>query len=216
MISEFLLVDARVNLGRAANVWGHLLKRCYPTLGDDLSKSLTACLMRGHRNQSGNDCFSFAEIFAGQANLSKEFARAGFEGTAIDIRFGSSHDILTVKGMRLCLDAVCSLKRQAMLWVATACSSFVILCRAQSRRDASTNFLGDLQRRFVLTGNALCEASSMLFFVAYALQIYVTLENPTSSVIDKCPSLSGVFAYVKPWCFTTYMGAAVETLDYLP
>ena len=50
MISEFLLVDARVNLGRAANVWGHLLKRCYPTLGDDLSKSLTACLMRGHRN----------------------------------------------------------------------------------------------------------------------------------------------------------------------
>jgi hypothetical protein len=47
----------------------------------------------------------------------------------------------------------------------------------------------------------------MLFFVAYALQICVTLENPTSSVIDKCPSLSGVFAYVKPWCFTTYMGA---------
>ena len=63
----------------------------------------------------------------------------------------------------------------------------------------------------------------MLFFVAYALQICVTLENPTSSVIDKCPSLSGVFAYVKPWLLHYLHGRilwsiseAVETLDYLP
>jgi hypothetical protein len=71
MISEFLLVDARVNLGRAANVWGHLLKRCYPTLGDDLSKSLTACLMRGHRNQSGNYFFHLQKYLLAKQTFRK-------------------------------------------------------------------------------------------------------------------------------------------------
>ena len=73
MISEVLLVDARVNLGRAANVWGHLLKRYYPILGDDLSKSLTACLMRGHTNQSGNYFFHFQKYLLANQTFRKNF-----------------------------------------------------------------------------------------------------------------------------------------------
>eukprot|EP00435_Cladocopium_sp_Y103_P067538 s308_g30.t1 len=165
MISDFLRVDASVNGGRAAAVWPRILHLCYPVLAAmDLTRCLLAILMRGHRNQASGGQYDFAEVFAGRANMSREFLRAGFAGSSFDVRFSDSQDILSCEGMRLILDAVTALKKEG-------------------------------------------EASSMLFFVAYALQIFVTIENPTSSVIDKCPSLSGVFAYVKPWCFTTYMGA---------
>ena len=207
-ICAFLRVDAEVNHGRAAAVWPGILHKCYPALQAlGLTECLLRLLLRGYMNQNSGSPFDFAEIFAGRGNLSKEFLRAGYKGSAFDLCFSDDHDCLTIQGMRLMLEAITSLKKKGMLWIATQCSSFVVLCRAQSRRNESNNYLGDLQRSFVLMGNALAEASSMFFFLAYVLGIYVILENPMSSVIDKCPSLCGCFQFVQPWCFTTYMGA---------
>ena len=206
-INGFLSVDAEVNSGRAAVVWPCLLHACYPTLvGKSLTQCLLAVLIRGYRNQVDGG-LDYVEVFAGRANLSREFHRAGYEGASFDVLFSEQHNMLSVRGVRLVLDAVTSLKRGGMLWIATVCSSFVVLCRAQSQRNEGNSYLGDLQRRFVREGNSLAEASSLLFLVAFLLEIYVALENPQSSVIDKCPSLCGCFAFVKPWCFTTYMGA---------
>ena len=114
---------------------------------------------------------------------------------------------MSVHGVRLALDATTNLKRKGMLWIATVCSSFVVLCRAQSQRSAENQYLGDLGRRFVREGNALMEASSLIYFIAFLLGVFVVLENPTSTVIDKCPSLCGVFTFAEPYCITTYMGA---------
>lgn len=138
--------------------------------------------------------------------MTKEFLRRGHQGSAFDISFSDEHNILDTRGLRLILEAVCSLKRKGMLWLATVCSSFVVLCRAQSLRVPSNSFLGDLGRDWVRRGNAMMEASSLCYLIAWALNIYVILENPTSSCIHECPSLKGCFAFVRPWIFTTYMG----------
>ena len=188
-------------------IWPRLLHACYPTLqGKDLTHCLLDLLIRGHRNQVAGGC-DYLEIFAGRANLSKEFCRAGYEGSSFDVCFKEEHNLLSVHGVRLALNATTNLKRKGMLWIATVCSSFVVLCRAQSQRSAENQYLGDLGRRFVREGNALMEASSLIYFIAFLLGVFVVLENPTSTVIDKCPSLCGVFTFAEPYCITRYMGA---------
>ena len=207
MIESFLRVDAHLNNGRAASIWPGVLRRCYPVMAAmDLTQCLLSLMMRGHRNQACANLHDFAEIFAGHGNMTKEFLRRGHGGCAFDCRFTPEHNVLDVKGMRLMLDCVTSIKKKGMLWIATQCSSFVILCRAQSKRSPSNNFLGDLSRWWVEVGNALMEASSLLFFLAFSLDIYAILENPFSSCIAQCPSLYGCFAYLQPWRFVVYMG----------
>lgn len=165
--------------------------------------------MRSFRNQACDAAMDFMEVFAGKANITREFLRNGYRGCGIDVNFfdDDSHNLLSSTGLRLALDAVSTLRSAACLWIATPCSSFVILCRAQSKRYPANNFLGDCSRPFVQAGNMLLEASSILYFIGWALGVHVILENPTSSVIGRTPSLCGLFSLVRPWCFTTYMGA---------
>ena len=203
MIESFLRVDADLNNGPAASIWPGVLQRCYPVMAAmDLTQCLLSLMMRGHRNQACTNLHDFAEIFAGHGNMTKEFLRRGHRGCAFYCRFTPEHNVLDVKGMRLILDCVTSIRKKGMLWIATQCSSFVILCRAQSKRSPSNNFLGDLSRWWVRVGNALMETSSFMFFFAWSLDIYAILENQFSSCIAQCQSLCGCFAYLQPWCFT--------------
>ena len=167
---------------------------------------LLRLLLRGCLNQAKSGCQDFAEAFSGIGNLTRELLRAGYEGSSFDIQFEASHDVTHSKGVRLVLDSITCVKQTGLLWIATECSSFVVLCRAISKRSPENQYLGDTSRPFVTTGNLLMTVSSLFFFVAAALQIWVVLEQPQSSCLHHCPLAKAVFEYTGARCFRSYMG----------
>ena len=163
--------------------------------------------MRGVKNQQrGDQAFEFIEIFAGRGNLTLELLCAGFNGSGYDIDFDRAHNALTSHGLRLILDNLGCVKRRGLCWLATRCSSFVVLCRHQSQRQESNGWLGDVSRMFVRTGNHLMEISSIIFLVAYLLGLYPVLEQPTSSVMPSCWTFQTVYRFTASRKFVTYMG----------
>ena len=205
--NKFLVMDAQVNGGHAAKMWPCVLSLCYPFLA---AKNLCECLvilaLRAVTNQSKPGTNDFMEVFAGSANLSLEMLRATFSGSAFDILFHSEHDALTSKGLRLLLDAMSSLKRRGLFWLATKCSSWVVLCRYQSNRYPDNGFLGDESRAFVRQGNCLMEVSALLYLLAHMVGLLPVLEQPTSSVMPDCPIMSAVLQFTSSKKTVTYMG----------
>ena len=71
----------------------------------------------------------------GAGNLSRELLRAGWEGVAVDIRYGPDHDVCHVRGFRMAINAVCETRNQGLVWFGTPCSSFVQLCKYSTGRN---------------------------------------------------------------------------------
>ena len=131
LIVEFLNLDSQFHAGHAANLWPKILALAYPFLnGKCLSECLVLLVLRGRRNQMKHGAHDFGEIFAGCANLTKEMIRGGYCGSAIDMIYDQSQNVLVGKGLRLVLDSISCIKYGGLLWLATKCSSFVVLCRA--------------------------------------------------------------------------------------
>ena len=211
IINQFLAVDSTVNHGRAAWLWPKLLGMCYPALAcKNLVQMLLCLVFRGLRNQGGNGLkLDFVEIFAGKAWLSHQMLAGGFHGCAFDYVFSQAHDALTSAGLRLYLDAVsCVRPKKGLVWLATQCSSFTVLCRHQSQRMPENQFLGVAGGyAFVHTGNHLAEISSLIYFLCYLLSVWVALEQPLSSCMMETPSLVGVLLFSHSIRVQTYMGA---------
>ena len=208
LVEGFLQADSALNGGRAAALWPSILHLCYPALAaSNLVRSLVSLIMRGIRNQcSGGQLHHFAEVFCGAGHLSRELLREGFSGTAFDYMIDSAHNFLDADGLRCLLDCVTAVRKRGLVWLGTPCSSFVVLCRCQSMRNASNEWLGDSGRGFVQIGNALAEVSALVFFLCYALSVWVVLEQPQSSCLPKMPSMNGVLHYCRAMRFVTYMG----------
>ena len=171
VINHFLAADAQINDGRAAWLWPKILSMCYRSFGGKSLEDMILCLVfRGLQNQAhgcNGQLFDFVEFFSGQGWLTYEMLAGGFCGCAFDNVMSASHDALTSQGLRLFLDAVTCIRKFGMCWLATPCSSFTVLCRAQSRRMASNSFLGEANCfEFVQSGNFLLEVSSLIFFCA--------------------------------------------------
>lgn len=210
LVNQFLLCDSDRNRSHAASTWPKVLVLCYPFLAQKpLSEMLVILVLRGIRNQRSCDhMYDFLEIFAGRGNLSYEMLKAGFEGSAYDVIFeNEAHNALTSKGLRWLLDSLASLKRRGLSWFATRCSSFVVLCRHQSERNQSNDFMGNLTRPFVVCGNNLMEVTSLLYLVSWLLGQHPVLEQPTNSVMPQCPALKLVLQWTGSMKHVTYMGA---------
>lgn len=209
LVNKFLAVDSVTNNGHAASTWPAILWVCYPHLANkDLRECLVLMVLRIVHNQRSGACMhDFAEIFSGCANLTLEMLRANFKGCAFDIAYGEDHNLLTSKGLRMVLDCLGTLKHRALLWLGTKCSSFVVLCRYQSQRYASNQWLGDETRPWVREGNALMEVSSMIYLIAYLAGLLPVLEQPQSSVMSECYTLRSVLDFTASRQYITYMGA---------
>ena len=146
-----------------------------------------------------------ANAFSGVGNLTRELLRSGFTGSAFHSEYPTDHNLLDSSGLELALNCLTALRRHALLWLGTPCSSFVVLCRAQSLRSAFNSWLGDESRGFTSIGNALGELSAMLMFVAHCLSIWVVLGQPHSSCINMS-SMSTVLYFCQAQKYTTYMG----------
>ena len=211
MIEKFLQCDAIMAGGRAARLWPKILHQCFGERvpGQTLAMMLLKLIMRGYRNQNAqgsDDLHHFTECFSGVCNLTKELLRAGFAGSAFDSSYTEDHNLLNSFGFELVLNCVTALRRHALLWLGTPCSSFVVLCRAQSLRSSFNSWLGDESRGFVSIGNALGELSALLLFIAHCLSIWIVLEQPQSSCLPSMPSMSTVLYFCQAKKYTTYMG----------
>ena len=118
----------------------------------------------------------------------------------------SCHNALSRSGLRLLLDAVTSIREGGLVWIATQCSSWVVLCRHQSQRCEANGFLG-CQRPFVVLGNNLMMISCILFWVAHLVGLHVVLEQPSSSVMPLCRPMRTVLEVTCSRRFNTYMGS---------
>eukprot|EP00435_Cladocopium_sp_Y103_P049050 s3118_g14.t1 len=208
MINDFLLLDSQFHDGHAANLWPKVLALAYPFLnGKGLSECLVLLILRCRYNQMKHGTHDFAEIFAGCANLTKEMPRGGYCGTAIDLIFDQCHqNVLVGKGLRLVLDSMSCIKYGGLLWLATKCSSFVVLRRAVSARTAENHYLGNTDRAFVSEGNNLMEITALIYLIAFLCGLMPILEQPFSSCLPDCLSMKVVLMYTKTLKCTTYLG----------
>ena len=206
-INKFLLLDQQMNDGQIVSLWPAIHAMCYPFLAHKhLRDSLIIIVLRGWQNKVKPNAYHFVEIFAGCANLSLELLRGGYRGSAFDIVFESCHNALSRSGLRLLLDAVTSIREGGLVWIATQCSSWVVLCRHQSQRCEANGFLG-CQRPFVVLGNNLMMISCILFWVAHLVGLHVVLEQPSSSVMPLCRPMRTVLEVTCSRRFNTYMGS---------
>lgn len=208
LINQFLSAQASF---RARWLWPKILMMSYPSLhGLSLDRMILCLVLRGLKNQASGAAVDFCEYFCGSAWLTHEMLSSGFTGFAFDNRNGPGleQDCLTSRGLRLYFDTICLVKKYGLIWIATPCSSFTVLCRYQSQRLPSNNFLGEEDSySFVKTGNALCEISALMFFLSYLLSVWAVIEQPLNSCMFDTPSMMSVLSFSRAMKHTTWMGA---------
>lgn len=67
--------------------------------------------------------------------------------------YSESQDVSKPEGLAVWLQELCVTKEGALVWFGTQCSSFLLLCKSVSQRDAGNGWLGDEQKPFVRQGN---------------------------------------------------------------
>ena len=162
-----------------------------------------------HRQCNDGRCnFDFVEYFCGKGELTRHLLKKGFWGAAVDlINDAEAQDCLEPCGLRLFLNLLGAAKDHALIWLGTQCSSFVVLCLAQSQRYMENFFRGDMRREFVRIGNALQEFSSLVMFLSFVLNCETILEQPLNSCMPQAGSFPHVLSFVSARKHVTYAGA---------
>ena len=205
LLNEFCQVDAQQG-GRAQLVWPVFLVLAFPFMeGWSLTAMVVALLARAHyHRRSGASDLQYVELFCGKGNLSRACIAHGLRGVSLGICVNEKHDVLTGPGLRLLLTALTSTVAGAMLWVATPCSSFVVLSASGHQRGPDNAFLGDSGRFFVEQGNVLADISGLALFLGYLLSLKDGLEQPGSSCLPLTPVVYAVLEFIGAMRSDTY------------
>ena len=113
-------------------IWQQMLAETFPSMAlwpwkTQMKFFINFCHYQRRVRQSAK--YHFVEFFAGNGNLSRELLRDGWEGVAVDIKYGTDHNLLSVRGLRLAINAVLETHSGGLLWFGTPCSSFVKICK---------------------------------------------------------------------------------------
>ena len=217
-IDAFLRDDAENYGGRAEQAWSSYLRMSYPFMSScETSEMLLAlCLRVIYHRRLGHSRLQYIEFFCGKGELSKAAIQLGLVGMSFDICLAQDHDCLSPAGLRLFLAALAGSLPMAMQWFGTQCSSFVVLCRAQSLRNDTNMFEGDTSREFVRVGNALASISALLMFIGYMTLCVPALEQPGNSCLPSCGVMRCVLQHIQAYKVITYHGSfGSETLKPL-
>ena len=195
-IRQFIQLDRVHGGARAQTLWPVRLVEAYPFMaGWSLENMLLSLAARVfHARQSGLAWADYIEFFCGRGNLSRAAIMAGLKGLSFDINMSNddAHNCLTAPGLRMMMQALACTKKGALVWHGTPCSSFTIMCRANSKRSWTNDYLGDQSQPFVTEGNALSEISALTMLLAKLILCEEGLEQPDSSVMPKTPPMSVV------------------------
>ena len=106
-------------------IWQQMLAETFPSMAlwpwkTQMKFFSNFCHYQRRVRQSAIKCH-FVEFFAGKGNLSRELLRDGWEGVAVDIKYGTDHNPFSVRGLRLAIDAVLETHSGGLLWFGTPC-----------------------------------------------------------------------------------------------
>lgn len=210
VIKSFVSFDSQHG-GMASRLWPSLIVMAYPMLaGLGIDIMLLHLVERSLANWEHPDLEGYKwqciEFCAGVGNLTKELIKASFRAMAFDCVYSESHNFLTSHGFRLFCDSIASLARKGLVWFGPPCSSWVTLCRSNSKRDESNQWMG-CSLPFVKEGNAQMVCVSLLFFLGSILGHACCLEQPLNSVLPLAKPLANVLAFFRCHKVVTYMGS---------
>jgi hypothetical protein len=210
-VEDFLLMDADKLDGLAANTWQALLEAAYPELiGKSVQTMLLLFVARTLRNRSVltpklRKCI---EYFAGDSELMKAHLEMGFsECTRWDKVFSELHDVEKNSALRMWLDDLGLSAVGCLTWLGTQCSSFLVVCMAQSQRKLRNLYRGDEGRPFVEKGNRLLGITSLIWFLSCLQDGHPALEQPANSVLPKAEPLASVLSFTGANKTMTWLGA---------
>ena len=173
-------------------IWQQMLAETFPSMASwpwkaQMKFLINFCHYQRRVRQSAK--YHFVEFFAGNGNLSRELLRDGWEGVAVDIKYGTDHNLLSVRGLRLAINAVLETHSGALLWFGTPCSSFVKICRYSTKRSMDNGWMGDESHH-----SLACQEGNELMYVTLLLAILgglngnqVVIEQPCSSCFFVIP-----------------------------
>lgn len=209
-IRAFLSFDRQFLQGYASELWPKILDHAFPHLATMLleDKILLIC-ERAIANQDSNAAglLHFVEFASGGGNLSKALLRKGLTGAAFDVIYSELHDCLSPAGFRLWLVALSAMTNKGFCPFGTKCSSWVLLCLAQSNRRPENMYWGDTAKEFVQNGNALMAVTSFLYFIGRILGHYCILEQPKTSCMPSVSLMASVLSYFHCFKCETYLGS---------
>lgn len=217
-IKKFLLYDALYFDSQCAKSWKPMLQLTFPWMEwMQIHDMLFALVCRTlHNRHMGTCSLDYIEYFSGQAELSKSGIRFGLEGRSFDYIYTSEHDALSRRGLRLFLAALAGTKPLSLTWFGTVCSSFTVLCRAQSLRQESNGYEGDTNRAFVQIGNGLAAVSALLYLLTALMGNIPALEQPLNSCMPLYSVVNAVLTFCETYRVTTYHGSfGAETVKPL-
>lgn len=208
-IESFLEKD-KEDGGSAAEVWPELIADALPQLrGYSLLQMLTILVAVAMQNRNGSTVlWQLIEYFAGAAKLTKAHIELGIgRSSRWDKDYGEHHDCLTTVGLAHWLCDLLLAGPKALIWFGTQCSSFVLMCKSVSKRNASNGWLGDTGKNFVKAGNKQMHITSLMYLLSWLIGCCPVLEQPVSSVLPKINPLSTVLRFTQAKRTVTWMGS---------
>ena len=207
-IRAFLSFDRQFHQGYASELWPKILDHAFPHMSTmRLEDKILIICERAIANQESKAAglLHFVEFASGRGNLSKALLRKGLTGAAFDIIYSELHDCLSPAGFRLWLVALSAMTNKGLCWFGTKCSSWVLLCLAQSNRRPENMYWGDTAKEFVQNGNALMAVTSFLYFIGRLLGHYCILEQPKTSCMPLVSLMASVLKYFHCFKCDTYL-----------
>ena len=133
------------------------------------------------------------EFFAGEAQVTKNWAASGLRSLAYDVKEDKKYQNLNGDwGFIAALQALRRLRPgRGCTWMGTVCSTWVFMSRASTMRT-ELNPQGDVSRRCVVRGNRQASRSSLVMAYCYSRLCGFVLEQPASSLLWHHPSLRHV------------------------
>ena len=198
------------------SIWQQMLAESFPMMASwpwKKQMQFLVCYSHWKRNIRQSARFHFVEIFAGQGNLSRELLRAGWEGVAVDIRYGPDHNVCHVRGFRMAINAVCETRNQGLVWFGTPCSSFVQLCKYSTGRNITNDWMGDEHRSLAARqGNEFMYVTLLLSVLGSLNGNRWVIEQPCSSCLFQIPIASHVMQLLQAMKAKSYGGAFGKTM----
>ena len=208
-IRQFLKLDVAKHSGRAVLLWPTLLRAAYPNFQDtQLEDMLLMLVLRCFwLRETGRCKLHFIEYFAGSAQLTLQCLLKGFRGLAFDSAYHCDHDCVASQGLRLWIDSMSQTVEESMEWFGTKCSSWVVLCRKPSKRCLANQYLGNLSKQWVLTGNTHMTITALMMYLSFLMRNIPVLEQPANSCMPKAEPLCGVLLFMRAKRVHTWHGS---------
>ena len=127
------------------------------------------------------------DLFAGEAEVSKAYRRAGLNSLAMDYRLnGARNDVTCEEGFYATLLALLSVRYTGLLFAGPPCSSWVFMSSSLHCRHSGCPY-GDTDEVKYRIQNILLTNLIVLMLVAVVRGVFVVVEQPSSSIMPRYP-----------------------------